>query len=64
MGVTRINRYLPAGARDEEAVTKAMQATGITHPADQAWIPFLADNASARGSRWCWPRKTAIMLLD
>ncbi len=33
-----------------------MQATGITHLADQRWIPFLADNASARGSRWCWPR--------
>ncbi len=41
---------------DEDAVTKAMQATGITHLADQSVDTFLADNASERGSRWCWPR--------
>ncbi len=45
----------PLAKEDEEAVTKAMQATGITHLEIKAWIPFLADNASERGSRWAGP---------
>ncbi len=45
----------PWRKEDEDAVTKAMQATGITHWRIKAWTPFLADNASERGSHGAGP---------
>lgn len=50
---------------DEEAVNKAMRATGISDLALQRpSTRFPAASGSGRGLRWCWPRKPAIMLLD
>ena len=65
MGVTRINRCLLRWRKeDEDAVTKAMQATGITHLADQS-----VDTLSGGQRQRAWiamvlAQETAIMLLD
>ncbi|STE87713.1 ferric enterobactin transport ATP-binding protein [Escherichia coli] len=65
MDVIRINRCLPRWRKeDEEAVTKAMQATGITHLADQS-----VDTLSGGQRQRAWiamvlAQETAIMLLD
>ena len=48
---------------DEDAVTKAMQATGITHLADQSVDTLLADNASEVDRDGAGPGN-GIMLLD
>ena len=65
MGVASgINRCLPAGAKeDEEAVAKAMQATGITHLADQS-----VDTLSGGQRQRAWiamvlAQETAVWLL-
>ncbi len=63
--VIRINRCLTRWRKeDEEAVTKAMQATGITHLADQS-----VDSLSGGQRQRAWiamvlAQETAIMLLD
>ena len=49
---------------DEEAVTKAMQATGITHLADQSVDTLSGGQRQRAWSAMVLAQETAIMLLD
>lgn len=52
----RINCCCLLGARDEEAAQRKQWRHNNLNLI-QAWMSFLeVDNASLRGSRWCWAR--------